>query len=266
MNANQSVKPNNRSLITCVRKLVILAAIGSMMIQSVQRVSAQTFDAALQFDKDNNPSHFGPWQYGWSNSLGSSDFTLSPFNGSGGGFDYWFRNGNPYPQDYPTLRKNSTANPINFYNGGDPNLGVNGTIYPGQIAVEPGISGEIMTIRFTAPYTSTYSLIGNFESLQQQGLRGPSVNVHVLLNHTPIYNGGIYSAYGTSNYSTSLFLTNGDTVDFGVDYGNNGNVDSDITRIDARLTAAVPEMTSFGTWAIGSLLTLILAARRRLRS
>lgn len=181
--------------------IVLVGSIGSL-----NRVQADLiYDAAADFSPTSNPNSV--WSYGSSATLGSA-FILGTAHGNSLGIDYWV---NDWLTAAPSITHNGTGSPITF-------AGV--SWQPGQLGFHPGSAGQNAVIRFTAPSSATYSLDAAFAGLDQTPT---TTDVHILLNGTSIFD-GIVNAFGSGPaFSAALALSGGDTVDFSVGFGQNGN-------------------------------------------
>ena len=107
------------------------------------------------------------------------------------------------------------------------------TLDPSQIMLHPD-SGIYAILRFTAPTTGNYTIVGDWESLH------PGITTNrVLRNSTTL----ISSNADNSIFNLALTLTAGEKIDFSVD--NFDGVGFDSTGLRAVLTlTTVPEPTS----------------------
>ena len=111
---------------------------------------------------------------------------------------------------------------------------------------------------FTAPQAGSYLL----QTTVQTYLNGPSsgdCDFHVLDNGIQLFGQFLPGNSGTS-YSTTLNLLAGETIDFAVGRGLDGNGDNSGLKIQASLTP-VPEPTTFALAALSS--AAVLTFRRR---
>ena len=111
---------------------------------------------------------------------------------------------------------------------------------------------------FTAPQAGSYLL----QTTVQTYLNGPSsgdCDFHVLDNGIQLFGQFLPGNSGTS-YSTTLNLLAGETIDFAVGRGLDGNGDNSGLKIQASLTP-VPEPTMFALAALSS--AAVLTFRRR---
>jgi len=216
--------------------------------------AAQTYDAAGDFSATTNPN--GVWSYGYEDTLGGA-FNLytaqfAPTATTKGWND-------DISASVPLVIKNfGTAPDASF---------ADLVLQPGQLAFHPGPQDQFSVVRFTAAQAGLYSLTSGFVPVTTDGT---TTDVHVLENGLSLFDGNVSGAYtapnGASYSNAGLSLRAGDTVDFAVGYGADGNYGSDSTGISATLIAApVPEAST--TVSLGLMLALglgaVAVARRR---
>jgi hypothetical protein len=234
---------------------------------SAHPAAAQTvYDASADFSTAANPSPLGGgvFSYGAEPTLGglfALDTQSYTFTGNGSGAAQgWQVAGINYP--YVIKNTSTTTNFVN--NNGNTTI----TVVPGQLDLHPGPNGEYSVIRFTAPTTGAFSFSSSFSGVDSDPT---TTDVHVLLDGVAIANGGINVSGGGNTATLSspfIPLTEGDTLDFAVGYGN-GTYFNDSTGLYATVTSMgspVPEAST--TVSLGLLLALGLGgftvnARRR---
>ncbi len=207
--------------------------------------AALAYDAAADFSTSNDPN--GVWSYGWSTTLGSA-FTLDTSNTTAAygltGLGGWFMG--PGPEGgIPSALLNSTANPIllpPFTN-----------FQPGQLTLNM-FQSTYSVLRWTAPSSGSFSIAATFSGVSTIG---DSADVHVLLNGVSIFDSTVFGFPSPTSYSGTLNLASGDTLDFAVGFGSDGNDHEDTTGLAATIVA-VPEPGTFGLVgaALGCLLPL----------
>lgn len=227
-----------------------LLAVG---LTAARPAAAQTYDAAGDFSASSNPN--GVWSYGYENTLGGPlnlyTTQFAPTATTSG----WNDN---ISADVPMVIKNFGSSP----DSGFADL----VLQPGQLAFHPGPQDQFSIVRFTAAQGGLYNLTSSFVPVTTDGT---TTDVHVLKNGTSLFDGsvsGTYNAPHGAAYSDAFSLNAGDTVEFAVGYGANGNYNSDSTGLAATLTAApVPEAST--TVSLGLMLALglgaVAVARRR---
>jgi hypothetical protein len=219
------------SIFTTLLSLVVIA----------RPVVAQSYNAAGNFSSTSNPN--GAWSYGWSYGVGGtfhSDVTNSlAYNG--GSLSGWL--GNESGSSYiPYILHNGTASPVTI---------AFTTYQPGQLALQPGDSNEVGIVRWTAPFSGTFTINATFSGLSALG---DSADVHILHNGTSLFSSTVNGSPAPAPFSGIQSVLVGDTIDFIV--GNEtGNPNEDTTALAAIL---VPEPTtlSLAGLGLGCLLTL----------
>lgn len=188
------------------------------------------FDVAADFSPTRNPN--GAWSFGSTGSLsgpltpftsrstfadgGTGGGTLDVLHGAGGLFPSVFHNGS-------SLTYEST----------DPGPGLT----PGRLALHAGAS-TLSVARFTAPVSGLYEIEAMF-----YGVTSDTTSIFVVLNGSSLF-AGSHSGFAPGNsvsFGQQLALGGGDSVDFVVGNGGDGNF-FDWVGLDARLgVVAVPE-------------------------
>lgn len=211
-----------------VRMLLLVCVLG--LTTSLQ--AQITYNAALDFSATNNPN--GVWSYGQTTTLTGSPFVLYVYNSPdlidappANLLNMW-HNGPGGSYGVPAVMFNPTPSPLSA---------AGFTFQPGQLGLHPGPVGEYSVVRFTASYTTNYSLSATFRTLDPIG---GSTDVHVLVNDIPIYNSEV-DLGASDSFNAIVSLNAGDVVDFKVGWGSNMAYNSDSTGLDAVLIAAVPE-------------------------
>jgi len=215
-----------------------------------------TYDAANDFSATNNPN--GVWRYGWESTLGSTFNLYNRTDNSAdlNGLNAWIDPAIAFSRA-PAVVHNGTSRPITSVNSV--------TLQPGQLGSHPGQSNQYSIIRWVAPQTGTYSIDTTFSGLDFVG--PTTTDVHVLYNGTSLFNNFI-NGFGPSSaqsFATSQLIQAGDTVDFAVGFGQNGNFFQDTTGISATITGtAVPEpSSSLGILAFGAIGALSAVSRKK---
>jgi len=219
---------------TTSRKSVLISTIATLLslVVLARPGAAQTYSAAGDFSISSNPN--GAWSYGYSYGAGSAfhlDTTNTASYGPGLALGGWMGNVDSSPgANYPYALKNFTANPV----------ANNGTsVYqPGQLGLQPGSSNEDSVVRWTAPFSGTFSIQVTFSAMDSFG---DSADVHVLHNGSSLLNStvlsGVFGSPSSVSFSTAQSVLAGDTIDFVV--GNDGNgPNNDTTGLTATI---VPE-------------------------
>ena len=230
--------------------LVMTLALATLAVPRAH--GGSVYDAAKDFSSTSNPT--GVWSYGSSSTLGSA-FNLDVSSATVAGLNFWEGpiSGVP-PLTYPQIFHNGTGSTITYA----------GTIQmlPGQLALHPGPQDQYSVIQFTSPAAGTYHLASLFTGID---FRGPTTtDVHVLLDGSAIFNGSVNGFGSGPSFATTLTLKAGDTVDFAVGFGSNGNYLFDSTGITATLSS-VPEPSTMVLALVGVLTLAGYARFRRIR-
>jgi hypothetical protein len=195
--------------------------------QTVTVVSpgASAADAAGDFSPTLNPNDV--WSYGYSASLGSTLMLNSPVTDLG--VNYW-QGSFPgvYIIRFPWLAHN-------------PSSALIGVVFPPHALVaHPGPSGQYSVLRYTAPAPCSYSVRAEFLGADPVG--PTTTDVHVLLNSSPIFSGVVngYSTGSGPTYGTTLSLIAGDTLDFAVGRGPDGDYYFDSTQLNIEVVGCCP--------------------------
>ncbi|HLV80790.1 MAG TPA: hypothetical protein VKT32_10930 [Chthonomonadaceae bacterium] len=193
---------------------------------------AQTYDAASQFSITQNPN--GVWSYGWEPSTGAT-FTLYNTTATDSeGIERWWDAGH-VDNGVPVFGKNSSSSAVSEQTW---------TVPAGALGTNPGVNGENNVIRWTAPVAGTVAVNGFFIGYDYVG--PTSTDVHVLYNSaTHLFDGNINSYNQPLNFSMTLAINAGDTIDLNVGYGSDGSYTEDTTGMDATINyATVPILKS----------------------
>lgn len=206
------------------------------------------FNAAADFSLTSNPN--GVWSYGSKNSLGSSlqlfDMRLIDSVGIPGletpGLEGW-------SVSQPDAQGN--LDPVVIFNSTNSDIAFSSAVVPSKgLMFHPGLEGEFAVIRWTAPTEGSYDLTVAFRG---DDFVGPtSTDVFVMHDNGLLFSGGV-NAFGPGPSFTSVLpVQAGDTIDFLVGVGQNGNYFNDSTGISATLSA-VPEPSSLALLGLGLL-------------
>ena len=183
---------------------------------------AQAYDAAAQFSSTQNPN--GVWSYGCTQSLGAT-FHLYTQQTPVIGLYNWTACGGPQTQlGYNPTNESITSNPP-------------GQTFPAQtVFFHPGPEGQNSVLRWTAPASGNYQVKAVFWGDDAVG--PTTTDVHVLHNGLGIYSGEV-TGFGPSSdqsFTSTFSVAAGDTIDFAVGYGTDGNYFYDLTGVSAVIT------------------------------
>jgi hypothetical protein len=189
------------------------------------------YDAAAQFSGTDNPN--GVWSYGCMESLGAAFQLYTQQIGSISGVYDWTTAPCVPPDDphmVPALIYNST-------NASVTPVPPSSVTFPAHaVAFHPGPQGQNSVLRFTAPASGNYQVQAVFWG---DDFVGPTTtDVHVLHNGLGLYTSDVYG-FGPSSdqsFTTTVSLAAGDTIDFTVGDGTDGNFYNDSTGVSAVIT------------------------------
>ena len=166
------------------------------------------YQAGRDFAHTTNPN--GPWQSGWSATRASAFnlITEPPVRSSGGigCAHFWVRNG----VELPAVGRNRNNAEC---------VGESTWRWPaGRIGGHPAPDGSNAVVRFVAPATSAYHVVGDFTGSDPQPTSSDGA---VLLNGIELFSATV--GYNTPQvFDLRLDLVAGDTLDFKVGHGGNG--------------------------------------------
>jgi hypothetical protein len=196
--------------------LLVYAAITQAALGQVR------YNAAEDFSPTNNPN--GAWSYGWVPAT-NLDFKLYTNTVSSGSFETWM---------VPFLDPNGYALPLLAFNASDtPVLDGHGNFLQAhRLVAAPGFSNERSVVRWTSLASGPLKITSAFEG---RYLNGATSDASVYHNGNLLFIGAVngYDAASRISFATNLIIAAGDTVDFMVDYGSNGNYYGDNIEVDA---------------------------------
>jgi hypothetical protein len=204
-------------------------------------------DLVGDFSTSSNPN--GHWSYGTTPSLGGA-LTLYGAVGSGGcggALNGWQQGPNP-----PYVLANKS--------GGTATCAGTVSVPNNFLDLHPSSTGDDSVVRWTSPSTGSIFINGLFQGLDFVG--PTTTDVHILLDGTAIFNANIGS-YGVAvPFNLVEAVSAGDTIDFVVGFGSDGNYLFDSTGLQGTINpSTVPEP---GTLALlGSGFVGVMAMIRR---
>ena len=136
----------------------------------------------------------------------------------------------------PLVLHNGTANPVSD---------ANSNFQPGQLALGPGFFLQYSVLRWTAPTSGTFSINATFSGLS---FLGDTADVHILHDGVSIFDSNVTGSPSPTSYTGALGLASGDTIDFAVGVGSDGNYNEDLTALSASI---VPEPGTLGLVGLG---------------
>ena len=210
----------------------------ALTLACVLPTQAQVYNPTTEFTLAQNPN--GVWTYGWMPTDFSS-FNAFLSASDGPIFDQWYTTGMSGDQT-PNVSLNAGASSLH-------------NVAPGQLTIHPGPALQAAVLRFTAPTTGQYDVVGQFLAgdigVMQVGVANPSGSLWTATDA---------GAFSFSNYA----MTVGQTLDFRV-WGNYyfGNTPLELS-ITAPITP-VPEPETYPMLLLG-LGVLCVVAHRRARA
>jgi hypothetical protein len=177
-------------------------------------------DIVGNFSATSNPTPSGHFAYGYTKTLGDA-FTLYADAVKDETVSFW--QAVPTPNTPQLVGKNETAVTVVYHN--------TATFPPDTVFFHPGPAGEYSVIRWTCPRPTTYALSAAFIARDTT-----TTDVHILRDGVlpPLMSGDVTSS-SSPTYSSVLTLTPGETIDFVVGFGSNGNYYNDSTGISGSL-------------------------------
>lgn len=185
----------------------------------VATLYAASWDSSLDFSSAQNPS--GVWTYGSLTTIGSA---LSPYSNNTAVSTHY--NGAGYPGvngwsessiGFPFVARNDSSRTI-----------LPAEWLPGRVVAHP-FGSKFSAIRWTAPHSmKDLEVSAHFRRIE-----GPGSNssCHVILNGTVLGEQSLAGAAGSANFTVSLDVEEGDTLDFVVGPGIDGSSNTDGTEV-----------------------------------
>jgi hypothetical protein len=245
--AKQKDKPTNRpesfrgrkgrSVMTASRKYTLVSTFATLLslVVLARPSAAQSYNAAGDFSISSNPN--GAWSYGWSTSLGSAFIPSTIATNAYMGFTLEGWLGNSDSSLTPYVLHNATTTIVN----NNPTT----PYQPGQLAEHPGAQGQYEVVRWTAPFSGTFSINATFSGLSTIG---STTDVHIFLDGVSIFNSAVNGYPAPTSYSGIQSIVAGDRIDFAVGIGSDGSPDNDTTGLSATI---VPEPGTLCLVAMG---------------
>jgi len=176
-------------------------------------------DLARDFSVAVNPSP--RWRYGMETSRGAAFSAYGTFGRTSGAFDAW------NPTGLPLAGRNSSASPLTQATNITPSM---------KVELHPGSAGENSVVRWTAASAGPYRISGYFVGLDSS--YPTTTDVAILKNNSTastLFATNINSYNVPQTFSVDQTLNAGDTIEFTVGFGTNGNFSGDGTGVDATI-------------------------------
>ena len=210
---------------------------------------ASTYDALSSFGVAGSAFTFG--------SGTGAGFTLSPdFDADGcsgvTGLACYDNHAGAY--SFPAVGKNiSASDPLTFYTN----------VLPKNLLFIQSLLGQVATVRFTAPTSSTYDVTGSFTRIDNSDGSGDGVDVGIVLGALSGVNHLSTTYLDTAAFGGPVSLNAGDTLDFYVDALT--TTYNDGTGFTVTLSS-VPEPATWGLMLAGFGMIGIAGRRRALKT
>jgi hypothetical protein len=219
--------------ISSLKALTVIGCAVAMLCGPALAVGpvATSWEIAAEFNSSTNLTT-DLWQYGWKSlPLGSfNNFQTSsspPMTSSNSGFPAGFSGWQIVPNSLPVIAQNQSQLPANSSTN---------PLYPAMVpahglVLHPGWSGEVATVRFTAPYPASYRVSGEFYAEDGTSGLGTNTKAYLVRNWPsmspaqaqlwsgPVKNLSTPQASFTSKY---VMLNTGESLDFEVGPGPGG--------------------------------------------
>jgi YD repeat-containing protein len=190
--------------------------------------SVRDYDALADFSPLQNPD--GAWTYGYRAPGGAFTTHPSRANMWGAGTDSWSRTGS----NGLFVTRNNTGSTYTYPNA--PSV-----VHPaGVLNLHPGPNGEKSVVRWTAAAAGTYVVAGYFKGLDTVGT---TADVAVMHNGASLFGANVNGHGQTASFSVSRVVAAGETVEFSVGVGANGNYNYDSTGLSATVSLSPPART-----------------------
>lgn len=234
-----------------LKTLVVLGMLTLTFGTSARKVQAITYDPVTGWSSTTNTLASGVWTYGQAPLASPTSFSLLP--------NYV----NPYYPGLDTWRVSAGVGNPGIYH----NTTAATPFFPSnEIMLHPGPLGEFAILRFTAPSTGIYSIVGQF--IARDNTTITTTDVAVLNNGGgSLFTGNVMGTVGTGAQPFNLLqsLTAGQNVDFRVGYGSNNNNAFDSTGLSLSISTSAPEPATLSLLALGGIGVLGTRLRRRER-
>jgi hypothetical protein len=244
-----------------MKKIAHLTAVAALVWASAaisENAGGAVYDAVADFNATGLQAPGDTWTYGAVTTLGGALSYLPKFGSvTCGGANLpsdcqpsgvimlsYFTSA-PVSNPGASLMINTSGGTIT-YTKGAPQVDDDVVFPTGVLMMSP--SGELQTVRWTAPSTGTFDVAGFFMDLQRANL-GLDVVVGGVQMFTSSFSGAT-TLQGKIPFSlTGLLLAAGDTIDFVAD-GTVGSTDDDLVGLSATVSP-VPEPSTLAIFGAG---------------
>jgi RHS repeat-associated protein len=197
-----------------------------LVIADAPAQSSGVYDAASQFSGSQNPS--GAWSYGYRASGGA----FTPYTGSanifGAGTSSWSQSSISWC--CPSVTHDDTGATLTYQNS--PNI-----VQPADtLNLHPGPNGERSVVKWTAPSSGTYNVVGRFQGIDVG--TGTTTDVSITHNGAGVFSSAVNGGGASAPFSLTRMVSAGDTLEFSVGVGSNGTYNSDSTGLVVTITPA----------------------------
>jgi hypothetical protein len=202
--------------------IALLLLTGQVASAQMGKTSTPTYDAVKDFSTQSNPN--GVWSYGYLTSWGApltlytvADKSCYP------GTSRWLEHADCSP---PLVSHNDTGKTI-----------CDGSVCfpPWLLGLHPGGNGELAVVRWTAPSSGRFLIQVTFVGMDWAG--PTSTYVYVLRNSKRLFLKAPINSYQWPLllHPYGWTLSAGDTVDFIVDKGKDGDWHYDSTEVEVKV-------------------------------
>jgi hypothetical protein len=203
--------------------LVLLSMLLDISTPHLRAAGPTAWDLSANFTVSANPN--GAWSYGqFTNASGFQLFTNAVLAGPAIPVDFW-ATGRP---STASVARNALATPWDSTVAPTEHWG------PHQVGMHPGSDGASPVVRWTCPHRGFFIINAIFSLLDS----GASADAHIKVNGVEAYGNSAVSTPGSFRSVTELL--EGDTVDFVVGWGLNGNYGQDNLGLAAQVAEVPP--------------------------
>jgi hypothetical protein len=206
-------------------KLLNFAVAIALMLLVGLAASAQTYNVVTDFSLASNPN--GVWSYGYLATPRAplTLYTFSDDQNCVSGISFWGLYLGPCSL-LPVLGHNDTKGIVCW---------ATDCLPPNYVVTSPGYEGQLGVVRWTAPASGTYGLQGAV--MGTDCVYPTSTDLRVIRNSTQeLFRTAVNNCDVPLSFQYQISFSAGDTLDFVVDWGRNGNPYGDGTGIQFKVT------------------------------